>query len=250
MIVNNFTHPVVLADKRDPQTSWINHRARGSSGGVDLAYPEGTKIKSPADGVFTYKTGGGTGGNIGAIHLDNGDRIELLHLSAPLIDSGTRVSVGTDIARSGRSGTPAGGGSYAAHLHVHYVTKAGVRLNLWDKFTPPKPTPKPVYGIPRTSTAEDGIPGTVFYKRLQLWGKMFGKYTGPLDGKPGVETWKAIQRYLSAKFEYDGPIDGKPGNYTYAALQRLAARYGYRGRIDGVPGKETWKGVAKALNRI
>jgi murein DD-endopeptidase MepM/ murein hydrolase activator NlpD len=129
-IVNNFARPVIAADHHDPYVSWQRHIDQGSLGGVDLAYPKGTPIAAPADGVFRYRKGNGS-----TLTLDDGSRIEFFHLDSPLVKSGTRVRQGQLIARSGNSGMPPGGGHYAAHLHVHYVLPDGIRVNLWDHFT-------------------------------------------------------------------------------------------------------------------
>jgi hypothetical protein len=139
-IVNNFSGLVIAVDNRDPATSWKNHLKRGSAGGVDLVYPYGTPVLSPADGVFKYTQGKGSGGNIGSIHLDDGRVIELMHLSAASVKSGTRVKVGTQIGLSGASGY----GKphyYSPHLHVHLITAQGARVNLFNYFTKSTITP-------------------------------------------------------------------------------------------------------------
>lgn len=111
------------------------------------------------------------------------------------------------------------------------------------------PASKPDGGaVPRTSTAEDGKPGPIFWTRMQLWARRTG-YTGPLDGKPAKNTWAAIQLALRA-FGYTGPTDGVPGPNTYKALQRLAARHGYTGPADGVLGPNSYRGIARFLNTI
>ena len=122
-----------------------------------------------------------------------------------------------------------------------YSAPAGVEIS---------PTHASSHGIPRTSTEEDGIPGTIFWKRFQLWAKLYGKYGGPLDGDLGIESWKGIQRNLARENGYRGWVDGIPGKLTYAAIQRWAQNYGYRGDVDGVPGRYTWRAVAKALNTL
>lgn len=105
-------------------------------------------------------------------------------------------------------------------------------------------------GIPRTTTEEDGITGSVFNIRLQLWAKLYGGYTGPLDGVMGENSWKGVQTNLSREYGYIGPIDGDPGVNTWKAFQRWGARYGYGGPIDGYPGVNTWRACAKALNTL
>lgn len=142
-ITNTFTHRVIEADEYDPDVSWAHHRARGSSGGVDLSYPAGTTVASPAAGRLLYIVGNGTGGNIGVLYLDDGRRIELMHLSALIGTNNRRVAAGEAIVKSGASGTPAAGGAYAAHLHVHVVLASGVRANLFHYFTAAAPASSP-----------------------------------------------------------------------------------------------------------
>ncbi|TDW31030.1 M23 family metallopeptidase [Cryobacterium psychrophilum] len=135
-IIDNFTHPVILVDDRDPETSWANHLKRGSSGGVDLAYPYGSEVRAPADGVFQYfdgngRVGKGSGGNIGRLRLPNQDYIEFMHLSSGSPDRD--VKTGDLLGRSGASGF----GNlwhYGPHLHVH-IYIGGVRRNLFHYFT-------------------------------------------------------------------------------------------------------------------
>eukprot|EP01034_Spumella_vulgaris_P031374 gene31374-38753_t len=114
-------------------------------------------------------------------------------------------------------------------------------------FRKPGPTPGPS-GLPRTTTADDGVPGTNYYKRQQYWASKFG-YTGPIDGVLGVKSWAGTQRALR-DYGYSGPDDGVPGTQTYMAMQRLAARNGYTGPIDGVLGVNSYKGVGRFLNTL
>lgn len=141
-----------------------------------------------------------------------------------------RSHLGGVIARANGSSVPAGNGSSPA----------------WSG----SPAPLPASGVARTSTQEDGVTGPIFNQRLQLWGRLYGGYTGPLDGVMGVNSFKAMQTNLAREYGYTGPIDGIPGINTWKAVQRWAARYGYTGPIDGVPGKNTWRAVAKALNTL
>lgn len=105
-------------------------------------------------------------------------------------------------------------------------------------------------GLPKTTTEWDGVPGTVFWKRMQYWAKLYGGYTGPIDGVMGKNSWMGVQRNLAREYGYTGPIDGVPGSNTYKAMQRWAARYGYTGPIDGVLGPNAYRAIAKALNTL
>jgi murein DD-endopeptidase MepM/ murein hydrolase activator NlpD len=134
IIVNNFTHPIIEADNRDPDVSWQHHLDRGSLGGDDLAYPFGTTVQAPAAGRFTYIQGNGSGGNLGQIHMADGRMIELMHLSARIAAEGSMVVIGQDVARSGASGF-GDPNHYAPHLHVHLILVGGARVNLFHYFT-------------------------------------------------------------------------------------------------------------------
>jgi hypothetical protein len=113
---------------------------------------------------------------------------------------------------------------------------------------PPGPGPGPS-PIPHTTTAQDGIPGTIYYMRQQLFASKYG-YQGPLDGALGPESWAGTQRGLAAIAGYQGPDDGVPGPNTYEAMQRVAAKYGYQGPIDGELGPNSYRGFATFLNTL
>ena len=135
-IINNFDYPVIKIDDRDPEVSWANHRARGSAGGVDLAYPYGSPVYAPADGAYQYfdgngRVGKGSGGNIGRLRLPSGDYVEFMHLASG--SANRKVKTGDLLGQSGASGY----GNlwhYSPHLHVH-IYVGGVRRNLWHYFT-------------------------------------------------------------------------------------------------------------------
>jgi len=105
-----------------------------------------------------------------------------------------------------------------------------------------------------TSTEEDGIPGAIFYGRVQTLGKERGIYTGVIDGVTGPLTEKARVKLTAQACNgwKRGPHtttdrDGIPGTNYWTAVQTIgAAHFGYTGRIDGIPGPLTHK----AENRI
>jgi hypothetical protein len=47
--------------------------------------------------------------------------------------------------------------------------------------------------LPLTTTEQDGIPGPIYYKRIQTVGRSF-RYTGPIDGIPRPNTYNAEHR--------------------------------------------------------
>jgi len=109
--------------------------------------------------------------------------------------------------------------------------------------TPPAPGP-----VPQSATATTGVPDTNYYKRQQLYAKMYG-YTGPIDGVLGTNSWAGTQRGLR-NYGYTGPDDGIPGTNTYKAMQQLASHWGYTGPIDGVLGTNSYKALAKYFNTL
>jgi hypothetical protein len=132
MIVNNFSRPVILDDARDPAISWAHHRARGSLGGVDLAYPMNTPVLANATGVIENLPWYGSGGHTVRLHLADRRYIEYMHLNSFSHEDGDVVTLGEEIGKSGASGN--GKWSYyGPHLHVHLVA-GNIRLNLFDFF--------------------------------------------------------------------------------------------------------------------
>jgi hypothetical protein len=109
--------------------------------------------------------------------------------------------------------------------------------------------------LPKSSTEQDGIPGAIYFKRIQTVGKRDFGYSGPIDGVtgpatetarvritarelnarggprtsaqddgiPGTIYWKRVQTVGKQSFGYAGPIDGAPGPMTKAAEHRIAA---------------------------
>ena len=104
--------------------------------------------------------------------------------------------------------------------------------------------------VPTTTTEYDGIPGPIFYKRLQCLGSMAG-YAGKIDGQMRSDAWVFVARRLAVGGYYQsGSFYGSEHPLTIAALQRWAAAHDrYSGPIDGVWGPNSYRGVAWALNR-
>ncbi|CAM3545928.1 Peptidase M23 domain-containing protein [Stackebrandtia soli] len=226
---------------------WWEHISRGSLGGIDFAMGVGTPLPACGGGTITNIPYNGTGGHTVTINHPNGYRTQYMHLSQFLLGNGTSVGAGAHVGLSGgAAGAPGSGSSTGPHCHWHMINPSGTRINPLDY----------IGGggggggtLPKTSTESDGIPGPIFWKRVQNWVRIDAGYTGPIDGVPGPNTYAAMQRYLAAHYGYGGPADGAPGPNTYAALQRLAARHGYTGPIDGVMGPNSWRGVARFVNQ-
>ncbi|MEO9323768.1 peptidoglycan DD-metalloendopeptidase family protein [Nocardioides sp. C4-1] len=240
--------PAHAADLYNPFTgyaitgTWQEHLDRGSLGGIDYGMGVGTALPASGAGTITNTPDNGTGGHTVTISHGDGWRTQYLHLSSFSCSNGQSVARGQTVGLSGgAAGAPGSGSSTGPHCHVHLIDPSGVRRN-------PLEVIGGGAGLPKTSTAQDGVPGTVFWKRVQNAMRIEAGYTGPIDGVPGVNTYAALQRHLRDHFGYAGPIDGKPGTNTWAALQRLAARHGYTGPVDGVMGANSWRGVAGWVN--
>lgn len=247
IIKNTFEYPVIELDDRNPDVSWAHHLARKSPGGVDLAYPYGTKVKSPAAGRWTYQAGSGgpenSGGNIGTLHLDDGRKIEFMHLSANILAQNSRVAIGDVLALSGGSGF----GDlrhYPAHLHVHIVEIDGTRTNLFHAFTAiVKAASNPAFVV-----AMPGLKGRLWIQRgLFKHGRITRLQSLSPRWTPTII--KAIQ--LTAKnVGYTGDIDGEFGYWTCHFVQVYAKKWGgYTGKIDSILGAGSWGGFAIGVGK-
>lgn len=225
--------------------TWQDHLDSGSLGGLDYGMGVGTRLPAAGGGTVTNIPDNGTGGHTVTITHPNGYRTQYMHLSQFLLGNGTAVAAGGVVGLSGGAvGAPGSGSSTGPHVHWHMIDPNGVRINPLTFLG----NGGGGTGLPKTSTEQDGVPGTVFWQRAQKWLSVESGYTGPVDGAPGTQTYAALQRNLRDHHGYTGPIDGVPGTQTYAALQRLAGGYGYTGPVDGVMGPNSWRGVARFLN--
>ncbi|WP_140448709.1 hypothetical protein [Curtobacterium flaccumfaciens] len=107
--------------------------------------------------------------------------------------------------------------------------------------------------VPKTSTETDGVPGPIFYKRLQCLGSMAGYYGyhGPIDGVMGPNSWRGVSEQLAKGGYYQsGDLATSESPEVVKALQRWAADHQqYGGLIDGEWGPNSYRGAAWALNR-
>lgn len=246
-IVNNFSHPVILDDNRDPNVSWQNHIARGSSGGVDLAYPYGTPVSAPAAGRLTSDGDpDGSGGRMAVLYIDHPEisRIEFLHMSSVFNDES--IAIGDNIGKSGASGFGKDWG-YAAHLHVHAYDKAGRRVNLWNYFSAAPSVPSAPAGGGSSADYLFVNPDQATQRDIQNSLKARGRYSGPADGIFGGESYKGIQRTI-VNVGYTGPIDGDIRGEGCRLIQVYAQKFGgYTGPIDRKLGPNSWAGFARGL---
>ena len=114
-------------------------------------------------------------------------------------------------------------------------------------------------GLPQTTTEQDGIPGVIYYKRIQTVGQRDFGYTGPIDGVTGPQTEKVRVRITARELNNRGTPrtsaqeDGLPGEIYWRRVQTVGRGFGYTGPIDGLPGPNTYtaehKIAAYAVNR-
>lgn len=112
--------------------------------------------------------------------------------------------------------------------------------------------PAVCYSVPKTTTVSDGVPGPVFWKRLQCMGSMASHhpYTGPIDGDLGVNSWTGVQSRLDVGNYYQWNwITGKNDSISVKALQRWANANGHRLPVNGEWSGATYSAVADCLNR-
>lgn len=102
-------------------------------------------------------------------------------------------------------------------------------------------------GLPRTSTQEDGVPGSRMWALMQCMARS-GGYTGPIDGEMGANSWRGVQGFLSQKGFYSGAQSGSLDSQTSRGLQKLGQQGGYTGPIDGSLGTASWRAIATYLN--
>ncbi|MCP3167895.1 hypothetical protein [Myxococcus qinghaiensis] len=102
-------------------------------------------------------------------------------------------------------------------------------------------------GLPRTSTEDDGVPGPIYFKRIQTVGQRDFGYTGPIDGVTGPVTEKIRVRITARELNRRGgprtsaQDDGIPGAIYWQRVQTVGREFGYTGPIDGIPGANTYK---------
>ena len=101
--------------------------------------------------------------------------------------------------------------------------------------------------LPKTDTEFDGIPGPIYYKRIQTVGQRDYGYTGPIDGVTGSNTEKIRVRITARELNKRGgprtsaEDDGIPGSIYWTRVQTVGRSFGYTGPIDGIPGPNTYK---------
>jgi hypothetical protein len=120
-------------------------------------------------------------------------------------------------------------------------------------------SPPPGGTLPKTTTEQDGIPGPIYYLRIQTVGQRDFGYTGPIDGVTGPVTEKIRVRITARELNSRGgprtsaQEDGIPGTIYWTRVQTVGRSFGYTGPIDGIPGPNTYNAehriAAYAVNR-
>ncbi|HEY0698971.1 MAG TPA: M23 family metallopeptidase, partial [Micromonospora sp.] len=143
--------------------TWQDHLDYGSLGGIDFGMSVGTPLPACGAGTIQNIPDNGTGGHTVTIYHADGYRSQYMHLSQFRLANGTYVGSGTVVGWSGGAvGAPGSGSSTGPHLHWHMINPSGVRINPLTYVSQ-----NPGGGLPKTTTEEDGIPGPVFYMRMQ-----------------------------------------------------------------------------------
>lgn len=147
-------------------SSWADHIARGSLGGIDYGMSVGTPLPASRAGWIRNIPFNGTGGHTVVVTSPGGWSTVYMHLSSFTPARG--VQVGDIIGYSGGAiGTPGAGGSTGPHLHAHDITPTGVRV-------PPFQTT-----IEPFIETEDEM---LYYRDLQtnvIYGRDLTRTTGP-----------------------------------------------------------------------
>jgi murein DD-endopeptidase MepM/ murein hydrolase activator NlpD len=151
--VLNGPRVVILADGRDPFTSWIHHLDRTFQlrGGVDLVAQVGTPVYAPTAGTMHHLPNNGGAGNSSRFKHDAnpGWADVFSHLSGYIGRDGQHFAQGQLIAYSGNSG------NVDQHLHRHLLDPRGIRRNPWAYFPLAAPAALPSTPIEETMTAAD-----------------------------------------------------------------------------------------------
>ena len=214
---------------------FAGHKRRNSAEpGTDFATPYGTKIRMAENGtveVVDNNPGGAEGRRLGVI-LDDGNRIDYIHLSKNyMARRGQRVGKGTYVAESGGSGFGKNR-HYGSHVHVTLRDTNATPFNLSMDFMPF--TKAPII-VPQLMPVYPGNPfGIAWCAGLQKIANQYGAGTD-IDQRWGPKSASGFAKFLRANWGYVG--NDVLGPQMWAAIARwLRARWGYVG--NDVPGPQ------------
>ena len=211
---------------------WRKHPITGKRKfhhGVDVALPEGTELRAPADGVVVKKGSGASGGNTLIVkHADDVFTV-YYHLSKPShLLVGSRFEHGEVIAHSGNTGASTG-------PHLHWEVRKSRRFG---DTVDPVPFLQGAPSVAPPPLKVDGKLGRNTWKAWQTALKDKGFYKGVPDGRPGVMTYRAVQAWAGVK------QDGRIGPITRRAVQEKLGV-----KADGAWGRITISALQRQLNQ-
>lgn len=225
---------------------WVEHRNRGSLGGVDYAVGVGTPIKAPTDGQISNIPNNGTGGHTVNLVSPNGYKTQFMHCSR-FVNAGYYRQGDIIGYTGGAAGSAGAGSSTGPHCHIHIVLPNGTRVNMLDYVGKD-------FSAAQTSNTGNGswefwLPAKNVQLAVQQGLARLGYYKGTIDGIFGPISKRAIQKFLADRGYYKGAIDGIAGPLTCAALQSFARdKGGYRGPQDKILGPNSWQGFLNGVN--
>jgi len=105
--------------------------------------------------------------------------------------------------------------------------------------------------LPKTTTETDGIPGPIFWKRMQCLGSMPSErpYTYKIDGVMGPNSWLGVSARLKVGKYHAGPISNGNSPANILALQKWALDHNRPIWHTGHWNVPTYQAVAWCLNR-
>lgn len=260
-----FNYPDSVIDFADGFDSLAGNRSNPHRG-VDIAPNGGGAVCAVADGTLVYDWYSPILGNVAVIaHLD-GKFSGYAHMA-----SESPLRIGTVVARGQSIGTIGNTGSASAgrHLHLTIASSMGGAAGGYDVIDPVawiRAHSAATAGTPggagmHTSTEQDGVPGAIYWAKVQSECKVRGWYDGSVDGVPREKTHHAHARLQAAILNErrgslprtDAEENGVAGKAFWTIAQTVGRGYGYSWAIDGIPGgnseKALFKITAEWLNR-
>jgi hypothetical protein len=105
--------------------------------------------------------------------------------------------------------------------------------------------------VPKTTTVYDGLPGPIFWKRVQCMASRESArpYTGPIDGVMGPNSWMGAQARLAVGNYYQAELEDYENGATVAAFRRWANAHGYNLEVHGDWDTDAYRAAADCLNK-
>jgi hypothetical protein len=112
--------------------------------------------------------------------------------------------------------------------------------------------PSDCASLPRTTTEFDGVPGPIFWSRLQCMASRHSElpYTGPIDGDMGPNSWLGVSARLRVGNYYlPGRLSSTEDSRVIYALQLWGQVHGAPIWASGVWDTGSYRAVAHNLNK-